>query len=198
MKTMRLGIMIAVLLALGAAPAGASVIGAWDVGGDMTIKIAIKGEGADKQTEYSGDVFEFSEDGSFAMTDMNGTWVQNGSKFIVTLDANAIELLFESLFADDGLNVDVEVAAVKVKGNESQAGDAISGTMALKLNLHFIDFDVPGKVKMNYKFEGTRLVGLAGAGAGPGAPDSPEAPRTLIRALGEAVRHAVPAPRPQE
>jgi hypothetical protein len=155
-----------VLFAL-ASPGVASVEGSWDVEGNLKIRVKIQGFPAQVQRGPAGDVLTFHPDGSFEMIDATGSWVQEGARFTVTLDPAEITTLFEQMFADAGMTVDVDIKKLRLKGKERS--DSIRGKLKVKLGLFVHDVGAPGKVKTRYRFTGSPLVVVAGGpgGAGP-------------------------------
>ena len=162
--TRRWAAALILLLFAGSAPTLASVNGSWSVGGKLTTKVSVKGQGGNRQSGAASDFYEFFGDGTFQMIDMSGTWSQDGARFTVIMSPQEIELFFEDEFAALGYNVDVTVTAARLTGKEGVGGDTIKGTFALKLSLYINDLAASGKVKATYKFEGSRAV-LTGTGS---------------------------------
>lgn len=139
--------------------AWSSVEGMWDVTGSMTIKVSIPGEGSDKVTTPFTDTLIFYADNSFQMGGMHGTWNQKKSAYKVFLDEGSIETSFEELFWDYyELDTSCDITKVTFKGTENTKKQTIKGTMNIKMNIHFFDFDVIGKVTISAKLSGTRAV----------------------------------------
>ena len=157
MKATRIAIAAVMLCACSMAPAGASVGGAWAVDGTLKTWFIVKGQETERESSYNTDVYAFLSGGKFLMSGgLDGLWREHDGEFAVDLNIGQIESYFEDFFAGEGVQVDVDVVRARVKGTESESGDRIQGNFVLKLDLWFIDFDLPGRIKANFKFDGTR------------------------------------------
>jgi hypothetical protein len=136
--------------------AWASVEGAWDVQGKMTVKVSIKGYGSQTQTTGFSDEFTFDGDGSFDMTDMSGAWSQKNKSFVVNLDPEDVSQYFEDSISDEiGTGVTVEVIKISFKGTEQKNG-TIKGTFKMNMILYIDEYDITGKITATSTFKGTR------------------------------------------
>lgn len=120
--------------------AEADVRGAWDVSGTTTVKVVIKGAGSDTQSVTFTDRFVFDSDGSFEMTDFEGSWAPSGKKVLVRLDNGEIEEYFtrtiNQALEDEG--IEAEIANLAVTQNsfvckEAKTALSISGSMKLAM-----------------------------------------------------------------
>ena len=132
--------------------------GTYDVNGKMTGKVSIKGHKSQTQRTPFADEFTFYDDGSFAMLDMDGTWIQNGSGFIVTLDPESVSDYFASTISDEiGYDVSVEVTQMNFTGKKQKNG-TIKGTIKLNLTFYVEDYgDISGNVTVSSSYTGRQI-----------------------------------------
>src|SRR5262245_61475247 len=136
MKATRIAIATAMLCACSVAPAGTSVGGAWAVDGKLTTWFVVKGQHTERQSTFGTDVYAFLSGGKFLMSGgLDGLWREKDGEFAVDLNIGQIESYFEDLFAEDGVQVDVDVVLARVKGRESESEDRIGGSFVLKLDV---------------------------------------------------------------
>jgi hypothetical protein len=135
-----------------------SLIGTWDIKGTMKLTLTIPGRGSYTESGRIYDTFTFNADGTFTMTDMTGTWVQEGTAFTIYLSPTDLEKYFEQeLQGALGTNVNVYDVVISNKGTEDWMSDTISGTMNLTAKM-----DIPalgiigGKIKVISTWKGTR------------------------------------------
>jgi hypothetical protein len=134
-----------------------SMEGTWDIQGKMTIKVNIKGYGSETQRTNFTDEFIFDGDGDFSMTDMDGTWSQNGSNFIVSLDPESVSDYFADNLSDEiGYDVSVEVTQMSFIGKKQKNG-TIKGTIKLNLTFYIDDYDISGDVTVSTSYTGTQV-----------------------------------------
>ena len=134
-----------------------SMEGAWDVQGKMTIKVSIKGYGSETQRTSFADEFIFDGNGDFSMIDMDGTWIQNGSSFIVSLDPKSVSDYFADNLSDEiGSDVSVEVTQMSFIGKKQKNG-TIKGTIKLNLTFNIDDYDISGNVSVSTSYKGTQI-----------------------------------------
>lgn len=131
-----------------------AVEGIWDVKGKMTIKVSVKGYGSETQRTSFTDEFIFDGDGDFEMIDMDGTWSQNGSSFIVSLDPESVADYFADNLSDEiGADVSVDVMQMSFIGKKQKNG-TIKGTMKLNLTFYIDDYDISGNVSVSSSYTG--------------------------------------------
>jgi hypothetical protein len=131
------------------------IVGTWQVKVKMKIRASVQGH-SQSVNETVPDQFIFSDDGSFSMTDMDGTWSQNGTNFIVNLDPDSINSYFEDTLAQEtGFDVSVDVTQMNFTGTLQKNG-TIKGSFKLNMNFDIEDYDLHGTVTALATFTGTR------------------------------------------
>ena len=132
--------------------------GTYDVKGKMTVKVSIKGHKSQTQRTPFADEFTFYEGGDFSMMDMDGTWNQNGSSFIVTLDPESVSDYFAGNISDlIGADVSVERPQMSFVGKKQKNG-TIKGTIKLNLTFYVEDYDdMSGNVTVSASYTGTQI-----------------------------------------
>ncbi|MEW6585034.1 MAG: hypothetical protein AB1442_05410 [Nitrospirota bacterium] len=141
-------------------PAWSSVEGAWDVSGEMTVKVKMTGYGVERETSYFEDEFIFHDDGSFEMIDLEGSWSQQGRKFFVYADPADIEDYFE-VGLGDALDADVDVNLISYSftGKGNKPSTRITGKFKMKMYFYVDEYDLEGTVNMVSTFTGYRSSG---------------------------------------
>jgi len=131
--------------------AWSSVVGEWNVTGDMSVKVTLKKSKPVVEEDAFTDVFLIISGGTFQMTDMAGYWTSNKKQtnFKVFLDEGDVE----AYFLEDPI-VDVTLKSIHFKGKEEKDG-TISGTFKMNLDIVLNDSRT-GKVKVTASFTGTR------------------------------------------
>jgi hypothetical protein len=165
------------------------LIGNWDVTGMVTTTVALVGYFPVTRRGAAPDTFIFSEDGSFQMTDMSGTYTEQGPTFTVNLSPADLELYFEqNLGAELGTPVDVTVTGVSFKGMENWTSGTISGTMNMSMWISVPSLDLQGTVKVTVTFRGVRssVQGLSALEASSSQP-----PQSLIRVIGGDINKSI-------
>ena len=90
------------------------------------------------------------------MTDMDGTWSQQGSNFIVNLDPDSINSYFEDNLSEElGFDVSVDVTNMVFTGTVQKNG-TIKGSFKFNMNFDIPDYDLQGTVTASATFTGTR------------------------------------------
>ena len=131
------------------------IVGTWQVKGKMKIKASVQGH-SQSVSETVPDQFIFSDDGSFSMSDMDGTWSQNGTNFVVNLDPDSISSYFEDNLAEEtGFDVSVDVTQMNFTGTLQKNG-TIKGSFKLGMTFDIEDYDVHGSVSASATFTGIR------------------------------------------
>ena len=113
----------------------------WDVEGTMKVRVTIQGLGSKTEAIDFSDEFNFHSDGTFEMTDWEGTWEEIRNRFIVNLDPVEIENYFEEFLADNGLDVTVEITKLSLTGTERRNG-TLNGKITLNMDFHLNDLDL--------------------------------------------------------
>jgi hypothetical protein len=127
--------------------------GTWDVKAKMKLKASFQGH-SQSMTQTVSDEFVFSNDGSFSMTDMDGTWSQNGTNFVVNLDPNSVSSYIEDNISDEtGYDVSVDVTQMNFTGTVQKNG-TIKGSFAFGAN--FDVYGYHGSVSASATYTGTR------------------------------------------
>jgi len=127
--------------------------GTWDVKAKMKLKASLQGH-SQSMTETVPDEFVFSNDGSFSMTDMDGTWSQNGTNFVVNLDPNSVSSYIEdNISAETGYDVSVDVTQINFTGTVQKNG-TIKGSF--KFGANFEVYGYHGSVSASATYTGTR------------------------------------------
>jgi hypothetical protein len=131
------------------------IAGTWNVKGKMKIKASAQGH-SESVSETVPDEFIFSDDGSFSMIDMDGTWSQKGTNFVVNLDPDSISSYFEDNLAEEtGFDISVDVTHMNFTGTLQKNG-TIKGSFKLNMNFDIEDYDLHGTVTALATFTGTR------------------------------------------
>jgi hypothetical protein len=129
--------------------------GTWDVKAKMKIRASVQGH-SESVSETVPDQFIFSDDGSFSMTDMDGTWSQNGKNFLVNLDPDSISSYFEDNISEEiGYDVSVDITSMSFTGAVQKNG-TIKGSFKLNANFIIEAYDIQGSVSASATFTGTR------------------------------------------
>ena len=161
------------------------LIGNWDVTGIVTTTVTLVGYRPVTQRVPALDAFTFSEDGSFQMIDMSGTYTEQGTTFTVNLSPAEVELYFEQyLGAYLGTPVDVTVTGVSFGGTENWTVGTISGTITMLMGISIPSQGLQGTVKATVTFRGVRssVQGLSALEA-----SSP----SLIRVIGADINNRI-------
>lgn len=131
-----------------------AVEGTWDVQGKMKVKVSFQGQ-SQTVSDTVPDQFTFFNDGSFEMIDMDGTWSQQGSNFVINIDPDSISSYFEdNLGGELGLDVSVDVINMSFTGKVQKNG-TIKGNF--KVNMNFDIQGYEGTVTASANYTGTRL-----------------------------------------
>jgi hypothetical protein len=145
----------------GQAAPRSSIEGTWDIRGKMTIKVSIEGEGSQSQRTPFTDEFTFYDDGYFEMIDMDGTWSQNGTNFIVTLDPESVSDYFAYYLEDEiGSDVYIEGTQMTFTGKKQKNG-TIKGAVKLNMDFYIDDYDISGKITVSSGYTGTQISTLS-------------------------------------
>lgn len=132
-----------------------AVEGTWDIIGKMKVKVSLQGH-SQTVTETAPDEFTFYNDGSFEMIDMDGTWSQEGSNFVINLDPDSISSYFEdNLSAETGLDVSVDVINMSFTGKVQKNG-TIKGSLKANMNFVIEDYDLHGTISASISYTGKR------------------------------------------
>jgi hypothetical protein len=136
-----------------------SVEGTWNVRGKMKVKVSLQGQ-SETVIDTVPDEFTFFNDGSFEMIDMDGTWSQQGSTFIVNLDPDSVSNYFEDGLSEEaGVDISVDVTDIIFNGTVQKNG-TIKGSFKLNMNFDIEDYDdLQGTVTASATFTGTRVSG---------------------------------------
>jgi len=162
-----------------------SVEGDWDMTGKMSAKVKIQGEGSKKLKAYVVDEFTFSPGGDFEMIDAGGSWIQTGKKFIVELDRDSIEALYEdTLYSVLGVHVNVNVIEATITGTENK-NNTIKAKFNLLMTFENDFYDLYGTAQAKASLKGTRWGNFQSSMAEEGAPSQ------FDSALLEAVQKAI-------
>lgn len=133
-----------------------SVEGTWNVRGKMKVKVSLQGQ-SETVIDNVPDEFTFFSDGSFEMIDMDGTWSQQGSNFVINLDPDSISSYFEDSFSEEiGLDISVDVTNMVFTGKVQKNG-TIKGSFKFNMNFDIEDYDLQGTVTASAIFTGTRI-----------------------------------------
>jgi hypothetical protein len=167
------------------------LIGNWDVMARVTVTVALKGYLPVTRRAAALDAFTFSEDGSFQMTDLSGTYTEQGSTFTVNLPPADVELYFEqSLGASLGTQVDVSVTGLSFRGVENWRTGTVSGTMTMSMGVYIPSQSLQGTVKATITFKGVRSslqgLSLSTLEASPSQPS-----QSLIRMIGADINNSI-------
>ncbi|MFZ3137875.1 MAG: hypothetical protein WA126_10850 [Thermodesulfovibrionales bacterium] len=134
--------------------AWSSVEGLWDVTGTTNINISMKGLKLEKLKLPFDDQFIFDNNGTFEMSDLEGTWIQKKTQFEVYLNHQNIASFFKDFIQDHyGLNVDVYVTKSSFKGKENSKKNIIEGNITLQMDITLLNDGKKGKLKAIYKFK---------------------------------------------
>lgn len=138
----------------------ASVEGSWNVQGNATVKVSIKGYKSETVREAFEDEFTFYNNGYFEMIDIDGIWSQNKKKFTVTLDPADVADYFSYMLSEElESDVYVEVTKMSLTGTEQKNG-TIKGKMKFNMTFYIEDYDLSGKIITTTNFTGIRLVNI--------------------------------------
>jgi len=133
-----------------------SAVGTWTIAGHSTVRVSIKSKSQTARTSWS-DEFTFSDEGHFEMTDMDGTWSPNGSKFTVNLGTETIKNYFEDELRNQiGTDVTVEVTTMSFTGTAEKNG-TMKGNLKLAMKFYVPTYSTPGSATVSATFTGTRL-----------------------------------------
>jgi translation initiation factor IF-3 len=133
-----------------------AVEGTWGVQGKMKVKVSLQGR-SQAVSDTVPDQFTFSNDGSFEMSDMDGTWSQQGSNFIVNLDPDSISSYFaDNLSEELGLDVSIDVTNMSFTGKVQKNG-TIKGSFKINVNFDIEDYDLHGTVAASANYTGKRI-----------------------------------------
>jgi hypothetical protein len=133
------------------------LIGNWDVTARVTTTVTLAGYRPVTRRAATLDEFTFSEDGSFQMIDLSGTYIEQGSTFTVNLSPAVVELYFEqSLGASLGTQVDVSVTGLSFRGVENWRTGTVSGTMIMSMGISIPSQSMQGTVRATITFKGVR------------------------------------------
>jgi hypothetical protein len=138
------------------------LIGSWDITGRATVAVSLSGRSQTRRANVL-DEFTFSEDGDFEMTDIAGTWTEQGTKFTVNLSVNDVELYFETgLEYALGVSVEVTITGLSFSGEENWTSGTISGVFITTMDINIPSYGLNGTVQATVTFKGIRsLQGLS-------------------------------------
>jgi len=135
-----------------------SVVGIWNVRGKMKVKVSFQGQ-SETVIDNVPDEFTFFNDGSFEMIDVDGTWSQQGSAFVINLDPDSLSSYFEDGLSEEvGLDISVDVTNMVFNGTVQKNG-TIKGSFKLDMNFEIEDYDLQGTVTASATYTGTRQAG---------------------------------------
>ena len=167
------------------------LIGNWDVTGRGTTTVALVGYRPVTRRAAALDAFTFSEDGSFQMIDLSGTYTEQGATFRVNLSPAVVELYFEqSLGASLGTQVDVSVTGVYLGGSENWRTGAIGGTMTMSMGISIPSQSLQGTVKATVTFRGIRS-SLQGLSLSTLEVSSLQPSQSSIRMIGADINNSI-------
>jgi len=162
------------------------IVGTWQVKGKMTIKASAQGH-YQSVTETVPDQFIFSDDGSFSMTGMDGTWSQKGTNFVVNLDPDSIRSYFEDNLAQEtGFDVSVDVTQMNFTGTVQKNG-TIKGSFKLSMTFDIVAYNVQGSVRASATFTGTRVAASSSAKE----EEHSQLPVSILNIIQEELKNAV-------
>ncbi|MDZ4343663.1 MAG: hypothetical protein U1E51_14660 [Candidatus Binatia bacterium] len=184
--------------------AWATVTGSWDVTGKMKVKVSAKKVASASQTVGFWDYFNFGPGTSFHMTDMDGTWSQNKTKFSVYLDsldlASTMGTLLQDLIWYYGYDVDViDVSVTKnsFTGKEGKIGNTIGGKIKLAVSVLVYSYDldmyITAKATVAATFSGTRSFAFSPLGNSKAVESdkSPDGMDAFLRPLVDSIMTSV-------
>jgi hypothetical protein len=166
-----------------------AVEGTWNVQEKIKVKASIQGH-SQSASETFPDRFTFINDGSFEMIDMDGTWSQQGSNFIVNLDQDSISSYFEDNLSEElGLDVSVDVTNMIFIGKVQKNG-TIKGSFKLNMNFDIEDYDeLQGTVTASATFTGTRI--STQSISSMNEKNASPFPASILNVIGETLNNAV-------
>jgi len=147
----------------------AAVDGEWEVTIRGVTKVKFKGERSVSFWAEGGDFFTFGAKGDFNTfgEDMEGTWLQEGKKFLVSLQPEAIGNYFGDLFewmspyyGYDIVPHNIVITKNAFSGTEGKDGDIIKGKYTLAITFTYsngkLKQELPGSASVTAKFTGER------------------------------------------
>jgi hypothetical protein len=165
-----------------------SVEGTWNVRGKMKVKVSFQGQ-YETVIDNVPDEFTFYNDGSFEMIDIDGTWSQQGSTFVINLDPDSISSYFEDGLSEEvGLDISVDVTNMVFNGTVQKNG-TIKGSFTLNMNFEIEDYDLQGTVTASAAFTGTRQAGSSSSSVEE--KESTELTESIINMIKEELNNAV-------
>jgi hypothetical protein len=169
-----------------------SVEGTWDVHGKMKVKVSFQGQ-SETAVDNAPDQFTFFNDGSFEMIDMDGTWSQQGSTFVINLDPDSISSYFEDGFSGElGLDVSVDVINMSFTGKVQKNG-TIKGSFKFSMNFDIEDYDdLQGTVTASANYTGTRIA--TSSSSSVKKQERSELTESILNMIKEELNNAVQPP----
>jgi hypothetical protein len=165
-----------------------SVVGTWNVRGKMKVKVSFQGQ-SETAIDSVPDEFTFYNDGFFEMIDVDGTWSQQGSTFVINLDPDSLNSYFEDVLSEEtGLDISVDVTNMVFNGTVQKNG-TIKGTFRLDMNFDLEDYDMQGTVTATAAFTGTRVAGSSISAVGE--QERSELTESIITMIKEELNNAV-------
>jgi hypothetical protein len=165
---------------------GPDLVGTWAVSGNETVTGSAPGY-SETVTGYGSDEVTFYADGTFQMTDWQGTWTQQGNAFTVYVSPGDIEYYFELYLASEfGVAVNVTVKQLTCTGIYNWSDDNISGTLTMSMNFTVPGYGVSGTVTAQYPFTGTEQQTFQAVSVAKAGPS-----RSLLKMIGEEIRSAL-------
>lgn len=137
-----------------------SVIGTWQIDGNIKTIFKIKGIKSKTVRETFNDVWKFKSDYSFESNNIRGTWIQKKTKVFVYFDDNDIISFFENKLSSQlGLNVLVEKITKKVCSvTENSKKRQIKGSFNISMDINIYDnsynYNRAGKATISVNFTG--------------------------------------------
>lgn len=174
LKRVVLFFMLGISVVFFSGTAWSSVAGDWDMTVKGSVSVKVPGYGSASEKFYGFDDFTFYSNGLFESNGMNGTWVQQKKKFIITLDTGSIESQMEELFGDlcedeyscDDIILSFFIRKVKFSGTEGK--NTVKGTLTMDIDVYVYDFytdeELKARVKLSANYKGTRSTFQASSG----------------------------------
>ena len=165
-----------------------AVEGTWDVQGKMKVKVSLEGH-SQTVIDNAPDQFTFFSDGSFEMIDMDGTWRQQGSNFVINLDPDSVSSYFKDGFSEElGLDVSVDVTNMVFTGKVQKNG-TIKGSFKVIMNFDIEDYDLQGTVTASVNYTGTRI--STQSISSMNEENASPLPGAILNVIGETLSNAV-------
>jgi hypothetical protein len=165
-----------------------AVEGTWDIKGKMKVKVSLQNQ-SDTVIDNVPDEFTFYNDGSFEMIDMDGTWSQQGSNFVINLDPDSISSYFEDGVSEEiGVDISVDVTNMVFTGTVQKNG-TIKGTFKFNMNFDLEDYDLQGTVTASATYTGKRQAGSSSSSVEE--QERSEMTESIINMIEEELNNAV-------